>query len=61
MADNSDVFQLVIRPEGTGWRVNVLDGYPPRGVATTIENTPYEAAVIGVGLWNRWKAARAGG
>lgn len=53
---NSDVFQLLIRPEGTGWRVTVMDA-GRRGVATSIENSAHEAAAIGVGLWNRWKAA----
>jgi hypothetical protein len=51
-------FELLIRPEGSGWRVTVMEAAGRHSVATTIENTPYEAAVIGVGLWHRWKAAQ---
>jgi hypothetical protein len=41
----------------TGWRVTVLLGGQP--IATTIENTAFEAAVIGVGLYNRAMTPRS--
>lgn len=44
-------FTLLIAPWGTGWRVDVY--VASRRVATTVENTPFEAAAIGVGLFQR--------
>lgn len=54
---DSDRFELAIFPAGTGWRVTVMDA-SRYGVASTIENSPFEAAAIGVGLWHRYKALR---
>lgn len=58
MSNDSYRITLQIAPEGTGWRVNV--SVDDRVAATTIENSDYEAAVIGVGLARRahaaWKA-----
>lgn len=51
----SDILRLEIAPCRNGWRVNVFLG--ARYVATTIENSDYEAAAIGVGLAHRAIAA----
>lgn len=48
---------LELESEGTGgWRVRVFAG--PLLVATAIENTCYEAAVVGAGLYFRAMKAR---
>jgi hypothetical protein len=51
-----DSLRLELRPEGTGWRVNVFLG--PLGVATSVENSPSAAAVVGVGM--AYRVARSG-
>lgn len=52
---------LQITAEGSGYRVNA--SVDDRAAATTIENSEYEAAVIGVGLARRalaaWRAQNA--
>ena len=55
---DGEAYEMRIAPAGTGWRVTVMSLPNRNGVATTIENSEYAAATIGIDLFHRWQASR---